>query len=171
MNFSEVSTERFILKILTPELISNEYLSWFSKDNESSNYIAYAKQTVTLDSLRLYASEKLASEEALFFGIFTKNNLKHIGNIKFEPVNFKAHYAVLGILIGDPSWRGKGVFGEINAALEEVLRSEGIKKIFLGVEKENVAAVRAYYKTGYADDLDNFLKIDLSKAHSMVKVL
>lgn len=171
MNFSEVSTERFLLKILTPALISNEYLSWFSKDNESSNYIAYAKKAVTLESLRLYASEKLTSKEALFFGIFTKNNLCHIGNIKFEPINFEAHYAVLGILIGDQEWRGKGVFGEINTALEKILHGEGIKKIFLGVEKENGAAVRAYYKAGYVDDLDNFLKIDLSKAHSMVKVL
>jgi ribosomal-protein-alanine N-acetyltransferase len=163
-------SSRFALKVLTPELVSPTYLSWFVKEN-SSEFIAYAKNQVTLESLKEYAQQKLESPEALFIGIFTHDESKHIGNIKFEPINFELGYAVLGILIGDPEWRGKGVFAEISESLEKTLKLKGIRKIYLGVEKENAPAVKAYYKTGYIDDDENFLKIDTTIAHSMVKVL
>ena len=168
MNFKDIETERFILKILIPELVSETYVLWFS-DKESSSYIQYASQSVNLEKLKTYVEEKYQSPAALMFGIFSKENSKHLGNIKFEPIDFQKKIAVLGILIGDQSWRGKGLFGEISVALEYELKSIGIDSICLGVEKDNVSAIRAYEKSGYIIDSSNYLTVDLTKSLCMIK--
>lgn len=168
MKHPELMTERFILKTLVPELVGEDYLSWFSNP-EASQYIYYAKKAVTLDELKTYVQEKLDSPEALFFGIYSKETGKHIGNIKYEPVNQQERYAVMGILIGDDSWRGKGVFSEIDSVLCTALKNLGMKKVYLGVDKANLPAVKAYMKVGYSVDESDFLKVEVKNSHTMMK--
>lgn len=170
MRFKDVETERFNLVVLTPELVSETYLSWFS-DKESSTYIEYAKKQTSLEELKVYAKEKLESENALMFGIFSKETSKHLGNIKFEPIDLGSGISVLGVLIGDKEWRGKGLFSEISIALESELKSSGVNLIYLGVEKENKAAVKAYEKAGYINDDENYLNVNRDKSFCMVKRL
>lgn len=170
MNFKNIETERFILKILIPELVSETYVSWFS-DKESSSYIQYANQSVSLEKLKDYVDEKYHNPNVLMFGIFSKENLNHLGNIKFEPIDFSKKTAVLGVLIGDERWRGKGLFSEISIALEHELKLIDIDFIYLGVDKENINAIKAYQKNNYKIDEANFLKSDLSKNVCMFKEL
>ncbi len=171
MKFHTLFSDRFILKILTKELVTETYLAWFKPENDSG-FIEYTRnQNITLDSLKIFVEEKFNSKDCLFFGIFDLKDNKHIGNIKFEPVNFQLGYAVLGVLIGAPEWRGKGVFAEVFKALSAELKSLGISKIYLGVSKENVAAVAAYKKSGFIIDAENFFKIKSEKNLSMVKYL
>lgn len=168
MDYSNLNTERFTLKVLRPEMVGAEYLSWFSS-SETTEYIDYAKNKVTLSGLKSYVQEKLENEKILFFGIFLKDSLLHIGNIKFEPIDFEKGFAILGVLIGDNNWRGVGVFAEISKVLEKSLSEKNIKKIYLGVDKSNSAAVKAYLKEGYRIDESNLLGADLKLAVSMVK--
>ncbi len=170
MKHSELFTKRFKLKILTSELVGDEYLSWFS-DKSTSQYIEYAKKAVTLAELKAYAQEKLDSEDALFFGIFSRESNKHIGNIKFEPINIPGHFAIMGVLVGDIDWRGKGVFTEVDEALEEPLINLGIEKIYLGVSQDNISAVNAYKKSGYEIDAHDFLNVSLKSSYTMIKVI
>ena len=39
--------------------------------------------------------------------------MQHIGNIKYEPIDFQAATATMGILTGANDWRGKGVGPEV----------------------------------------------------------
>ncbi len=166
--FSNLKTQRFTLKVLTPELVGEDYLSWFSNP-VTTNYIEYAKQDVTLESLKKYAQEKYESQTALFLGIFFNESMQHIGNIKFEPIDFEKRFAVLGVLIGAEEWRGRGVFSEISQIIEKTLNQKKIRKIYLGVEKSNESAIKAYIKQGYIVDEANFLNSDLSQSVCMVK--
>lgn len=174
MNYPDIETDRFILKVMTADLVGPEYLSWFS-NKATTKYIQYSQQEVTLQMLKDFAEDKLRSPEAIFLGIFAKSSTpaqrEHIGNIKFEPIDFEIGFAVLGVLIGNSEWHGRGVFSEISDSLEDSLKKVGIRKILLGVEKENTAAVKAYLKKGYAVDEANFLKLDLHKAFCMFKEL
>lgn len=155
---------------MTPELVSETYLSWFS-DSENTTFIEYARKKTSLDDLKNYVQEKLTSPQALMFGIFAKDSNKHLGNIKFEPIYPEIGTAVLGILIGDKDWRGKGLFAEISMALEKELKLIGVKSIYLGVEKANTPAVKAYEKAGYVDDKKNHLNSNLDISFCMVKKL
>jgi RimJ/RimL family protein N-acetyltransferase len=168
LDYSDLNTERFTLKALTPEMVGAEYLSWFYESGVLDR-IAYAKNEVTIAGLKEYVKTKLESKEVLFLGIFLHDNLKHIGNIKFEPIDFEKQYAVLGVLIGNNDWRGRGVFSEISKEIEKSLRNKKIKNIYLGVEKDNFAAIKAYEKEGYQVCSENFLKTDLTIAHCMRK--
>ncbi len=82
---TEIFTDRFILRPLNINDVSESYAGWLS-DNKTSQYI---KTKINLTDLRLYVAERSGREDALFLGIFVKNTKFHIGNIKFEPVDSK----------------------------------------------------------------------------------
>jgi len=141
-----INTERFQLKTLTVDGVTEEYLSWFSGSKEVGEYIAYAKTNVDINKLRQYVKEREDREDVLFLGIFTDYG-QHIGNIKYEPINLKNKSATMGILIGDKEWRGKGVAIEVIKDSSKYLKENyKIKYIDLGVNKDNIAAVSAYKK-------------------------
>lgn len=141
-----INTERFQLKTLTVDDVTEEYLSWFSGSKEVGEYIAYAKTNADINKLRQYVKEREDREDVLFLGIFTDSG-QHIGNIKYEPINLKNKSATMGILIGDKEWRGKGVAIEVIKDSSKYLKENyKIKYIDLGVNKDNIAAVSAYKK-------------------------
>lgn len=145
----KIETGRFWLKPLRLEDVGDRYLSWFA-DRQAQEFILYSKKSQTLESLQKYVAERIGREDVLFLGIFTKEGGEHIGNIKYEPVNAREGFAEMGILIGEAAWRGRGVAGEVLRASAAWLKKErGIRKIFLGVEGENQAALKVYEKVGF----------------------
>ena len=103
-----------------------------------------------MSSLREYVRTNSARQDTVFLGIFSKDNNLHIGNIKYQPVDSQKEYAVMGILIGDPAYRGLGAASEvIKKSAIWLKRHRNINQIVLGVHKENEAAIRAYKKVGF----------------------
>ena len=144
-----IETDRFLLKSLTEENVSDRYLGWLRND-EALSFITAAKRTSTLSSLRKYVRTHSARPDTLFLGIFGKDNNLHVGNIKYQPVDSQKGYAVMGILIGDPAYRGLGVASEaIRESAFWLKRHQNINQIVLGVSNDNVAAIRAYKKAGF----------------------
>jgi RimJ/RimL family protein N-acetyltransferase len=134
--------------------VSERYAGWLS-DQATSQYIS-AK--LNLADLRQYVLERSDREDVLFLGIFEKETCRHIGNIKYEPVDAELGYAIMGILIGEPNWRAKGVAAEVLLASVEWLRQyRKIKQIVLGVSRVNTAAVRAYQKVGFIEEASRLL--------------
>lgn len=148
----EIVTERFLLRPLAEHDVSQRYLGWLS-DLEARKFItAAAATTQKLSDLRQYVLERIGRNDILFLGIFEKANGLHIGNIKYEPVNSVLGYAIMGILIGDSAYRGKGVTAEVLKASGKWLKeNRKISQILLGVSKANHAAIRAYEKTGFVE--------------------
>ena len=143
----EVTTKRFLLRQLITNDISDRYLSWLNR--EENPYIEYGKNHSTMEELKVYVSERESRRDVLFLGIFTKQK-QHIGNIKYEPINFKRKTATMGILIGDSNWKGKGVAIEVIKASVHYLTSRyGITTIFLGVNQNHQVAVSVYQKIGF----------------------
>jgi RimJ/RimL family protein N-acetyltransferase len=108
-----IVSERFILKKLIEKDATSDYLTWLKDDSEIGRYILGSSSRVNIDSIREYIKDKNNREDVFFFGIFEKESLKHIGNIKFEPVNLHKSYVVMGMLIGCKEWCGKGVASEV----------------------------------------------------------
>ncbi len=158
-----INTERFQLKSLTTENVTEQYLSWFSGSEEVVEYIAYAKTNADINKLRQYVKEREDREDVLFLGIFTDSG-QHIGNIKYEPINLRDKSATMGILIGEKEWRGKGVASEVVKASSEYLgKTYGVRYIDLGVERSNIPAVSAYKKMQFevVEEDDNGFKMRL----------
>ena len=144
-----IYSNRFILKELSLGDVSARYLSWINGPSKSL-YIEYSSQNRTLDEVRNYVIKRTNDKQALFLGIFTRDQKEHIGNIKYEPIDFKNKTAIMGVLIGEENWRGKGVASEVIKSSSEWLgRRHGISQICLGVDSDNVAAIKAYEKIGF----------------------
>ena len=149
MNNIEIKSERFILRNLTEDDVSEKYLGWLNKDT-AKRYITYAKHQRTLDDLRCYILNKLEKEDVCLLGIYLKDNLFHIGNIKYEPIDMENRHAIMGILIGEQNWHNKGVGPEVIKASAKWLQvTKGVEQIALGVDVENKAAIKAYGKVGF----------------------
>lgn len=151
MNGVTIETDRFLLRTLTVIDVGTKYYSWINSPAKSQ-YIVYAKKERTIDELKEYVEQRVKSKSALLFGIFDIINNEHIGNIKYEPIDFENRTALMGILIGDESYRGKGVASEvINVSANWLWNVYGISKVFLGVESGNNAAISAYKKAGFRE--------------------
>jgi ribosomal-protein-alanine N-acetyltransferase len=145
-----LETERFFLRELTVEDASERYLDWL-EEPEARKWIVAAASAQRLCDLRAYIVDRIGRSDVLFLGIFEKSEGIHVGNIKYEPVDSIAGYAVMGVLIGDPAYRGKGVVAEVLLASAKWLAlHRQIRQILLGVDKENKSAIRAYQKIGFS---------------------
>jgi RimJ/RimL family protein N-acetyltransferase len=144
-----IETERFLLRYLKPASDDfSSYLSWM-RDTESSPFIRATSATMTMAELKEYVIEKNRLYNSRLLGIFEKSRMQHIGNVKLEPI-IPEQYAVLGILIGDHSWRRQGVGYEILAQLSYFSFTEmNLKELRLGVDVENLAAQALYLKLGF----------------------
>lgn len=141
----QLVTSRFTLRTLTKLDATTRYLKWFD-DKMSKQYIAYSSTSV--DELANYIESKNASTECLLLGIFHEN--EHIGNIKYEPISQVKNEATMGILIGEPQWRGRGVASEVITASASYLKNNhSIKTIILGVDSRNHSAIKSYEKLGF----------------------
>jgi len=93
---------------------------------------------------------RIGRPDVCFLGIFDKTTSRHIGNIKYEPIQVEKKYAVMGVLIGDARWRGQGVFSEVfEASALWLYENKNITKFELGVDKTNISAIRSYEKAGF----------------------
>lgn len=160
-----IFTDRFSLKPLNVDDVGPRYVGWLS-DRATGQFI-----TAKLDivGLRQYVLERSGREDVIFLGIFEKDTGLHIGNIKYEPVNSEMGYAIMGILIGEEGWRGKGVAAEVISASAEWLRMHrNIREIILGVDRANLAAVSAYQKLGFIEESSVFVPSVSSEGKTMV---
>ena len=108
------------------------------------------------------------SNHALLLGIFDIANNVHIGNVKYEPIDFENRTAVMGILIGDKNYRGIGVAPEVIKASSIWLKNtHNITSIILGVSIENDKAINAYKKIGFITCKESLINSNLTMCLSL----
>ena len=146
-----MESERFFLRTLIEDDVNARYLEWIN-GSDKSQYINYTNQNSTVDEVSTFVTERVNSDTVLFLGIFVRESGEHIGNIKYEPIDFKKSYAIMGILIGEKNWRGRGVAAEVIKASSMWLHNKyGIKQIILGINTGNIWAIKAYEKLGFSE--------------------
>lgn len=171
MNTAIIFTDRFFLRKLNINDVTDRYLNWFY-DEDVIDYIEMTALKPDILMLQQYISSKSNLDNILFLGIFNKLNNEHIGNLKFEPINVNESYAIMGILIGEKVWRGKGVAAEVlSESFKWLKKNKGIKCIVLGVNKKNYVAIRAYAKVGFQIQPTKYIKKLSNDNITMIKQL
>lgn len=164
----KIFTPRFLLRSLTVNDASTRYSAWLDEQSVSA-FIHGSSVGHSVEQLREYIKERLEKENVLFLGIFDKESLVHVGNIKYEPIDPASGYAFMGILIGESSWRGKGVAPEVITFSAQWLHNQlGINEIILGVDINNRPAIRAYKKAGFEVQPKNESNLDNATGITMV---
>jgi len=144
----EIESQRFVVRTLKPEDVGSDYVEWFS-DPVVSAYIAYRPGVDAIQDLRRFVAEHDARRDSLLFGVFDSFG-RHVANMKYDPIDLRRRRAVLGVLVGDQRWRGAGLFKEVFRATSDFLATRlGVLQIELSLSPDNLAAKRAYERTGF----------------------
>ncbi len=161
-------SDRFLLRSIREKDATERYLAWM-QDQKTLQFIATAKTAKSLKDLKSYIRITKSKPDVIFLAIIDKKNSLHIGNIKYECIDLEIGYAIMGILIGDINYRGKGVAHEVVTASSKWLYDNlQIKKILLGVSKANEEAIEAYKKIGFTVACSDYLKVDSKRAVCMM---
>lgn len=164
----QIQCDRFYCRRLTIKDANTKYLSWLENEN-SAEYIATAKQTKSVNDIVAYIIEKNKAEDTLFLAIISKEGDEHIGNIKYDNINYSTKSAIMGILIGEEKFRGKGVAKEVIEATAIWLKENlNISNIYLAVNKMNLAAIKAYEKIGFSEVTTDEFKVQSKDAIPMI---
>jgi RimJ/RimL family protein N-acetyltransferase len=92
----------------------------------------------------------MIAKKILFWAITLKHDGSHIGNVKIDPINKKHLIGEYGILMGDRNNWSKGYAKEASkSVISYCFESLNLRKITLGVIKDNVAAVKLYESLGF----------------------
>jgi ribosomal-protein-alanine N-acetyltransferase len=143
-----LSTARFSIRTLRPSDVGASYAEWFD-DSVVQEFIAWRPANDAIKELRDFVAGHVERGDSLLLGVFAGDG-RHVANLKYEPIDLMRRTAVLGVLVGDVEWRGRGLFGEVFAATAEMLRDRfGITTVRLGVDGENAAALAAYVRAGF----------------------
>jgi ribosomal-protein-alanine N-acetyltransferase len=142
-------SENFVFRSLFPKIDNfEEYLSWMN--NQDNIYIESVHKGFSIQELTEFVHLKNSSDNAILIGVFCLKTGDHVGNVKFEPIEFTAGTAWMGIFIGNLNFRGRGFSTEIiNASCSYLFREHQITEIYLGVHPKNIAALAAYKKCGF----------------------
>ena len=146
-NKLKIFDNEFYLKKITINNISKNYFNWFN-NFDVKKYIksSYDSQ----NDLLAYIKKEIKKKNQIFFGIFLKKNNLHIGNVKFHDIDLKKKISWVGILIGEKKFRSQS-FGRksIYKGCEFLFLNFCIKKFYLKVDKENLAAIKSYKQIGF----------------------
>ncbi len=144
-----IEESNFFLRPLREHDVTNKYASWMN-DLESTRYLETPAGNATIDSLSAYVSSHNIRNDSLLLGIFVKPTGNHVGNIKLEPISFVHKKAVLGMLIGEPGYRSKGLgTAVIHKLLQFAFDELGLHRIELGVTADNHSAIKCYERVGF----------------------
>lgn len=160
--------ERIILKPVTLEFCTEKYLSWLN-DAEVNVHLV-TKENYSMEDLHHFVKKNIC-DDIFFWAIFVKENNCHIGNIKIDKINRVKLDGEYGIMIGDKSEWGKGYGEEASKmVINYCFRKLGLRSINLGVDRNNLSAVKLYKKLGFeittneslvADDSDNYYRMTI----------
>lgn len=147
MKAKDVYTERLVLKRLTLEHLSIDYVHWLN-DSDVNKYLESGGD-YTLQKLQEFLMEQ-EEKEILFWAIHIKDSNKHIGNIKIDPIDESNMSGEYGIMLGDKEEWGKGYAKEAsNAIVSYCFEELGLKEITLGVIDLNQSALKLYENMGF----------------------
>ncbi|MCA5004083.1 GNAT family N-acetyltransferase [Sphingobacterium bovistauri] len=143
-----LSTSRLDLVPISLDFCTQQYVSWLN-DPEVYRYLE-TRGNYTLVELKEYLSSVIQGN-VLMWAIVTKDSKRHIGNIKIDPINKLHGLAEYGILMGEKEEWGKGYAKEASQSVIDYCFGENLnlRKITLGVVKDNEVAVKLYENLGF----------------------
>ena len=144
-----ISGKRITLRQLSREDVTQSYVDWLN-DDEVNRFLESRFQQQSLESVRSFVAAAGVNPDELLLGIFTKDNARHIGNIKLGPINRTHRRAELGIMIGDKNYWGQGVATEaVGLVTDYAFRELNLNKVEAGCYQSNGGSRRAFLKAGF----------------------
>ena len=125
--------DKIFLRKLQLSDVNHNYLNWL---NDPEVMKGISSSGYDLSNLKSYVKNKIYNQ--------------HIGNIKLDFHDSISNVSELGILIGNKNFWGKGIAKDAcNLVLDYGFNVLKLRKIFLAVFENNVAAIKLYKSIGF----------------------
>lgn len=146
-----LQTDKIYLDILSDDNVSPDYVNWMN-DYQITRYLESRWKAQTQQSIQDYIRYMNKSDNDILFGIFQKDERRHIGNIKIGSINWIHRNADIGLLIGDRNSWGKGYASEaIQLVTKYAFESLNLHKLWAGIYVGNEGSYKAFLKAGWSD--------------------
>ncbi|MBC7861387.1 MAG: GNAT family N-acetyltransferase [Bacteroidia bacterium] len=144
-----LSDEKVGLNKLTVDAMSKNYFNWLN-DAEVTSGIEAGVFPSTQEDIENYVRSANSGKDSVLFGIFSKDDNMHVGNIRVSSINSVNRNCMMGIIIGEKEGRGKGYgISACKLAIEYAFTTLNLDKIWLYVFEDNTAARKMYEKLGF----------------------
>lgn len=144
-----MSGSNIYLRQLTLDDVSQKYLTWMN-DEDVNMYLESRWSSHSINSLRQFVETMVKSSNNYLFGIFTKDDDKHIGNIKIGPINQIHRFASIRLFIGDKNYWGKGIATSAIKQITDFAFNEiNLHKVTAGMYESNTGSFNAFMKNGF----------------------
>ena len=142
--------------ILTPvskdDVTSNQYRSWIN-DQNSDVHTQHALFPHTNEKILSYYEAKGRDDKSIWLAIKVKPDFTHVGNIDISSINWVNQTGTYNILIGDTSFQGRGLgYQSSMLILNHAFNRLNLRRVQLGVEEGNLAAISLYTKLGFVKE-------------------
>lgn len=102
---------------------------------------------------RAYYERSGQARDLVLMGIFDSETGRHIGNASYKDINWQSQRGVLGYMVGDPEFRGRGVATE--ATLMFLLygfQKLNFHRVHTTIAADNIASRRVADKVGLVEE-------------------
>ena len=126
-------------------------------DPETNQYMETRFSPQSSDDIKNYVMKMKEDSSVLFMAIISRNDNRHIGNIKLGPISRHHQRAYISFFIGDKSYRGKGIATEAVRLLSDyAFRDLSLAKVIGGCYSNNSGSKKVFEKAGFK--LEGILK-------------
>ena len=149
MNNVVLKSKILCLKELELNDVTQQYVDWLN-DVEINRYLESRHTHQDIQKVRLFVEVCRDSKLDFLFGIFLKNSMKHIGNIRLHSIDKNHSHAEIGLLIGDKNSWGQGFASmSISMVTQFAFNQLGLNKLSAGCYENNIGSKKAFEKSGY----------------------
>ena len=136
------------LKELNTQNVNKIYLKWMN-DKKVQKFTEQRYKKHSIKDITSFVKEKKRSKNEILYGIFTKKEKLHIGNIKLGPTNFKHKTSEISYFIGNINFWNKGYASRAIKEIIVIAKKKSIKKLTAGFYKENIASKKILEKNNF----------------------
>ncbi len=141
--------EQIILKNISEFDVTQNYINWLL-DPHINCYLDLRWEQHTIRSVKEYISFLNKSENNEIFGLFSKSNNEHIGNLKIGLISHINLTAEIGLLIGEKSYWNRNIATEaIFLATNYAFNVLKLNKLHAFVYEYNIGSLKIFMKNGY----------------------
>ncbi len=130
-----------------------EGLFYWANDQEVTQYMVTGLKPSTKEGMEKLYNDTISSIQGgteVVFAIVERQSGKNIGIVGLYQINQQVRSVEFRILIGDKSFWRKGIGTECtNILVDYAFRNLNLNKVWLGVNEENLGAVKSYEKAGF----------------------
>lgn len=144
--------EKIEIQSLVSEDFAERMIRWVN-NREVTKYLVRGTFPGNLEEFQQEYKGLVNNRSDVQFAIVSRSDSQRIGVVGLHRIEWIARHAEFRVLIGEPSYWGKGLGTEAaHLMLAYGFEILNLQKVYLGVNAANLGAFRSYIKAGFKEE-------------------